>query len=531
MFFFKIIMKTKSYLYLIVWGIFIGSCAYMIPYFSNDYRYMLIQGTDVPVASLSDIVVSQWEHYFYWGGRAVAHTIAQVLLYFGKNVSAFTSACCYLAIIILCVSLGAGKTPLACIKKLTLVPCVIVTMALWLCLRIYGEVVFMLVSSCNYLYTTCIVLLFLVPYRIAIIKDQMHGAVCGVLMFLLGILAGWTNENTGLAACVAVFGVMLWCHRQKRLRSWMILAAIGLVAGYLLLMLSPGNSARLDSMESGGFTFLSHLPSAIKIYFATLLTQLPLLFAIAYMCYRIIKGGALKQDKIGFYAVMWLFATGFISLSVMLGSPNFPNRSTAPFTIFEAATLVGLYFYAKEHEVVILPKKAVIALSILCALYTIPTAINTLQGYYQAMLDGRARDFEIASQIADGKKDLVVKPFHVKTSKYLFIGDVRAQKTYFANLLVQKFYKVHSVRRSCNYVFPWYSYDYIVFASHKESVCTLDRGDPEDPQDKLNQAYDVQHPKEIARLKFPKDGSYTKEQFILDMKLLGMDNAQDYLSK
>ncbi len=524
-------MRTKSYLYLIAWGIFIASCAYMIPYFSNDYRYMLIQGSDVPVSSLSDIAVSQWEHYFYWGGRAVAHTIAQLLLFFGKNVSAIATAVCYLSIVILCISLGSGRTPLECIKRLTLVPCVIVTMALWLCLRIYGEVVFMLVSSCNYLYTTCIVLLFLVPFRIAITDDRRHGVVFGLLMPLLGIIAGWTNENTGLAACVAVFAADIWCLRQKRLRSWMITASAGLVIGYLLLMLSPGNSARLDSMESGGFTFIGHLPAAIKIYFSTLLTQLPLLAAMAYMVLRIIKSGALKYDKTGFYAVIWLFATGFISLSVMLGSPNFPNRSTAPFTIFTAATLAGLYFYAREHEVALLPKKAVLALGILCALYTIPTAVNTVQGYYQAMLDGRARDFEIASQIADGKKDLVVKPFHVKTSKYLFIGDVRAQKTYFANLLVQKFYKIHSIRRSCNYEFPWYSYDYMVFASHKESVCTLDRGDPEDPRDKLNQAYDLQHPKEIARLKFPKDGSYTKEQFILDMKQSGMDNAGDYLSE
>ncbi len=524
-------MRTKSYLYLLVWGIFIAACAYMIPYFSNDYRYMLIQGSDAMVTSLSDIVTSQWQHYFYWGGRAVAHTIAQLLLFWGKNVSAITTALCYLAVILLCISLGSGKTPIACLKSLKLVPCVIVTMALWLCLRIYGEVVFMLVSSCNYLYTTCLVLLFLVPFRIAITEDKEHGLVFAFLMFLLGMIAGWTNENTGLAACAAVFFVDLWCFKKKRLRSWMVCASLGLVIGYLLLMLSPGNSARLDSMESGGFTFLGHLPAAIKIYFSTLLTQLPLLIAIAYLCYRIIKSGAIKQHKLGFYAVLWLFLTGFISLSVMLGSPNFPNRSTAPFTIFSAACLVGLYFYAKEHELEILPKKGVVALSLLCVLYTIPTAINTLQGYYQAMLDGRARDFEIASQIADGKKDLVVKPFHVKTSKYLFIGDVRAQKTYFANLIVQKFYKVHSIRRACNYVFPWYSYDYMIWAKHDESVCTKDRGDPEDPQDKLNQAYDVEHPKEIARLKFPKDGSYSKEQFILDMKLLGMDNAEAFLKE
>lgn len=62
-----------------------------------------------------------------------------------------------------------------------------------------------------------------------------------------------------------------------------------------LLMLSPGNNARLQSMEDGAF--LGHFPSVAEIYFATLLTQLPFAFLACVFCiYRIVKSGVLKKD-------------------------------------------------------------------------------------------------------------------------------------------------------------------------------------------------------------------------------------------
>ena len=156
-------MISKSYIWLLIWGLFIGSCAYLIPYFTNDYRYLMIQGTDDLVKSFSDIIISQWRHYFEWGGRTPAHLIAQTLLYAGKGISAVASACCYITLILFIYYHAYGIKPT--LKGLKFMPLFFITMSLWLFLRIYGEVVFMLVSSCNYMFTTTIVLIFLLPYR------------------------------------------------------------------------------------------------------------------------------------------------------------------------------------------------------------------------------------------------------------------------------------------------------------------------------------------------------------------------------
>lgn len=525
----NMLLRLRSYGYLLIWGLFIASCAYMIPYFSNDYRYMLIQGKDVLVTSFGDIAISQWNHYFFWGGRAVAHTIAQILLFIGKPWSAVISALCYLTLILCCVALACGTSLKEQLRSPNFVGIWIVTMALWLCLRIYGEVVFMLVSSCNYLFTTTIVLIFLIPYRLSFSKDIVRGWLFASGFFLLGILAGWSNENTGFAACLGVGICCLYALKNKKLRFWHISGALGLGAGYLLLMLSPGNEARLSSMEDGGFTFLGHLPAALKILGVTLLTQLPLILALIYCVYRLVKKKVQKSDLKNWYVLWWLFAIGAVSLVIMLASPNFPSRTTAPFTIFTAVFLTGLIFTAQKNEVRLLPHSLFLLFNFLLVMYTVFTFGNTLISYHQAMNDARSRDLEIASQLAEGKKDLVVQPFHVKTSKYLFIGDVRAQKSYFANGILAKFYKVHSIRRSCNYKFAWYPYDVMVFAENTQPVCSGDRGDPEDPGDPLNRQYLLKHPEEISKLSFKKNASFSERDFVENMKASGLSDVENYL--
>lgn len=520
-------MRGKSLIYLMAWFCLVAACAYMSPYFSNDYRYMLVQGGEGMVGSLGDIVISQWNHYFMWGGRTVAHTIAQTLLYIGKPWSALMGALCYLTLVLTIYAHALGRVPSW--RELRLPPLFMITLMLWLCLRVFGEVTFMLVSSCNYLYTTTLVMIFLLPLRMSLNPDaKEHGALFGMGMFALGILAGWTNENTGFAACLGTGAIGWWLLRTRRLRLWHVMAGAGLGIGYLLLMLSPGNAARLEFMEENGYTFLGHLSKALGIYFITLATQLPILLSALFMGVRLYRAGAHRKAPSLWYGALWEMLVAFLALTVMLGSPNFPGRSAAPFTFFAIASMTGMYALAESTGTALLPRAA---RNLLCALgvaFMIPTMGNTLLAYHQAMEDGHARDLEIASKIASGERDLVVAPFHVQTSKYVFIGDVRAQKIYFANGILKNFYHVNSLRRRCNFAVPKL-YDFMYLQDFGDEVCTGDRGDPLDPADAMNRAYLLDHPDEIAHLKFPKKGGYTKEMFVADMTALGLENADGYL--
>ena len=488
-------MSKKSFYYLIFWGFLIGFCAYLIPYFSNDYRYMLIQGSDTPVKSFGDIFVSQYRHYFEWGGRTVAHTIAQILLYLGKIPSAIASGLCFITLVLFIYFHGFSQK--ASLKNLRFLPLVFITMGLWLCLRIFGEVVFMLVSSCNYMFTTTLILIFLLPFRLSIQEKKYEGSILfAVGMFFFGIAAGWCNENTGFAICFMTGLLGLWLLKTKRLLLWHVSGGIGLGIGFLLLALSPGNEARLEFMEDNGFDFWGHLPKAISIFNTTLLEHLPLLLVLCFLLFKILRKSYHKKYAYDFYGALWLFGIALSSIFIMIFSPNFPARAATPFTIFTIASILSLanIFY-KEKENIIPHKLKVISL-VLAIAYFVPTMGNTIYAYTLLNEDAQKRVNEILEQKDKGIDNLVVKPFRVMTSKYVFVGDLRAQKQYFANLIIAKYYGVNSIRRSCNYDFPsTASHDYAFFARiNKDGVCSLDRGDPEDPNDELNKAYLKAHP-------------------------------------
>lgn len=76
-------------------------------------------------------------------------------------------------------------------------------------------------------------------------------------MFILGVLAGDSNENT--ICWIGLSGLLYLVHyrKQKKLESWMAAGMAGLAMGYGLLMLSPGNVIRMkESGETFQFLFL-----------------------------------------------------------------------------------------------------------------------------------------------------------------------------------------------------------------------------------------------------------------------------------
>lgn len=496
-------MLNKTNFFILVWALFVFACAAMSPYFSNDYRYMLIEGTNDLVTNFSDIVLSQWRHYFDWGGRTPDHVLAQWLLLIGKPYSAVFTGIGYALLIMLIYCHGFGNR--LSFHNLRLAPVAFIALGLWLCLREYGEVVFMLVTSCNYFFTTILILGFLLPYRLTFNcgYQRKDSVFFTVLMFIVGILAGWCNENTGFAVSLGIGAVCLYDLIKKQLTFWEFFGGLGFAIGYLLLVLSPGNAARLDYMKAGGdFDYFEHIFSALKVFGLSLLTQLPLLIAFLFMLFKV-KSDCFQIGRANrWYASLWLFAIGFLSLFIMVFSPNFPARSAAPFTVFIIASILALYKYYEEREMRVLSPFVFRIFSIVAVCYCVTSMANTAYGYYQLHQDQKVRTAEIDSQLKEGSRALIVHPFNVKTNKYIFVSDVRAAKNYWVNNIVKRYYNVESIRRTCNYEKSFWAFDFLPYTQVGRPVCEGDRGDPEDPRDPLNIEYLRTHKEEIKSLKF-----------------------------
>ena len=97
---------------------------------------------------------------------------------------------------------------------------------------------------------------------------------------------------------------------------------------------------------------------------------------------------------------------------------------------------------------------------------------NTLYCYYEVKQDVKVRESQINSQLDKNIKDLVVTPFRITNSKYLYIADVRASTSHWSNRILQKFYKVDSIRRSCDADGSHIAYDFMPLQFVKpEGIC------------------------------------------------------------
>lgn len=430
-------------------------CSYLTPYFGNDFRYLLIQGTHDLVGSCSDILLSQWQHYFEWGGRTVNHLLAQWLLYIGKPLQSVITAAGFCAVIYMISALGCGSLRPRKQKPSHLIFAFLI---LWLCLRAFGEVVINVVSSANYLFSTLIIMLFLLPFRQSLGEQAVRGGkILAVLMLPLGIAAGWCNENTGFAVVcmVGLFNLrLLW---QRRLQPWQFTGGVGLLAGYILLMLAPGNRARLEFIEQKGFDFSEHFwDSTLGVVGLTLLLQHVLLLTLILALRALQDNGLLSLKRPQVRAGLWLCTVGFLSFLIMLASPTIPARSAAPLTIITCAGVLALKGELEMRGIRLLPRMLSRICYAVCLPFVLITAFNMTQSYYQAYLDNKVRGLELIVQLQQGRQDLQVHPLNVKNSRYVYIADVHQDPNFWANHNVAMFYNVRSIVRTCDNVKgPW----------------------------------------------------------------------------
>ena len=461
-------VSIRSYIFLLLWFAFVALCTIAIPYFANDFRYMLIQGTHEVVGSLSDVLVSQYEHYFNWGGRSVAHTIAQLMLWWGKPIAAVSQAFCYVLLIAFIYFNAYGIAPTL---RLRFMPIFIITVLLFTQMRGYGEVVFNVVSSANYLYTTTLVLMFILPYRISLERElTLSPFVLWPLIIVLGLVAGWTNENTAAAVAAGLGIYLLYNLKTKRLKVWQCLGYLAFLLGFALLILAPGNAARFVNMEEHGFNWFHHLSSTLKI-FATTLCLSFILLGLSWLYLSKIQRYCLQVVKPGAYYGGLLFGgMGLLSLILMIFSPNFPIRSTVPFSILLITALIGWRdIILQRQESVFSPQLTKVTLYV-ASLYLLVFTVNTMYGAIILAQDYKGRTNEVLAQLEAKQKVITVTPLEITTSRYIFVADVRHNPDYWTNKIVTNFLQLESIARTCDYPKTSLNRDLILFSLPRQAT-------------------------------------------------------------
>lgn len=291
-----------------------------VPIMMDDEWYSTILSDETPLTSLKDIFQAQIWHYQNWGGRTVAHTIAQIIfLYMSEPAS---DALNVVLIVLLAWMINAviechGRWQFAFVT-LT-VGFLHGLNANWK-MSMYWQT-----GACNYLYTTVITLAFLWMYLRTV--DEEKKDIPGSVLWaaLLGLLTGWTNENMGPAVWLLTVFVMIDRKRRKRaVKLWIVIGSAFCLAGSILMIAAPGNIMRSVEVANNSYGILWRLflrmygvcKGAWEYLFPTILVT-----AVVLLVNICVLGNRLNRKE------FLLLVGAVLSWGAMVLSPHYPDRA------------------------------------------------------------------------------------------------------------------------------------------------------------------------------------------------------------
>ena len=395
----------------------------LMPIVADDYSYKfiwdgagqgnLINGIDPtrlqPVESFADILNSQWQHYFSWGGRTVAHLLVQLFVWQNKIFFDAANVLVFAGLVLLIFKIGTGL-PLRAMKKSYLL---MILAGIYFCAPSLIITTIWLTGTCNYLWMSALELLFLLPFA----QAYRHQPLVPCSLFLvpcLGLLAGWSIEP---GAAVTIFVTLMFVmhfHREKNLQPWMKLGFIFLLVGFALLILAPGNLHRAELIAD-------HLPpSKLEMLHANFFGGfLPVFVREAILFVPIIFYFVkAKTSPQATKFILTFAAASVLSLAVMMCAPIFPERAGFPSTIFLlVASLAAL------KEILPLAENFFLRRMKLVALFALVWSMSLLGCLYVEYSFHNQMDARIKIVAAHKNDDLiVVPPIKLPTWSEKFLG-------------------------------------------------------------------------------------------------------------
>lgn len=386
-----------------------------IPLIGDDFVYSFIYLSTDRVTSLSDILISQQIHYQVWGGRSIVHFIDQALLLINNPLTIDILNSIAFVGLILCMQLHITGRLKFSIKLYTLLYTL-----MWLTQPAFAETTLWITGSANYLWGTLIILTYILPYRLYKNKQvpTIKSILSAILMFLIGIAAGWTNENTA-AAMIVIIALFLYYYKRNNwiIKPWTYCGLIGATIGYIAMIIAPGNLARAEGTSNSLFMAVYRLLTHTQT-FVDYLGVVNLGTIILYILYNRFA----KKKKRTTLHLAFIYLIGvFISIYIMVMSPSFPARAWFG-TIVLNIIVLGIFFHnlkAKEQFVYNI-KNSIVAFCVISFSFAFYEACKDVNEIDKIWKD---RMIAIETSKSNGDSIIVFDEYQAKT-KY-GLGDAR----------------------------------------------------------------------------------------------------------
>lgn len=301
----KILVLISAYVIMVVLN-------FLTPLIADDIEYMY------KTSSFSSILHDEYTQYMTWTGRSVVHIIARLFLLMPKTVFNLVNPLIYVLLTLLIYKMTTKDNTTFYSFKYFLI-----NVFLWLFVPAFGQTILWETGAANYLWGGIIVVSFLFLYHRYYEKEQelsFNPIVNSILLLILGILAGWCNENTSGGMILIVLGYLYFYYQKKKpLRLWMFTGLLGAIFGLFMMVTAPGNAVRATYFARSQWSLPRKLYSGVFSITKTLYENSLALFVL--MAVLIVLGIFFSKHKEWLrLSYIYLFA-GIATIYVLSLSP------------------------------------------------------------------------------------------------------------------------------------------------------------------------------------------------------------------
>lgn len=431
----KLKLSKKNQKRLILFSIFAMMLIlnFLTPLIADDYSYSF--GADGErITNIIDIVIRQVDHWLTWGGRNVAHFIANFFLMYPKAIFNVLNSLMYTALVYLIYKHSQTTKE----EKPLLI--LLIHLGLYFLTPVFGQNCIWLIGSCNYLWTTVIILSFLLMYRENYKKKDTILLTVG--MFLLGILAGWTNENTAFGLIVVAVLSMIAYKGKGKLPKYKISGLIGSIIGFIMMIVAPGNFIRSEAFAEET-SFIVKIIKRICNATIDIMDLIPVLVITAIVLLSIYIYKKKKIDK-----RVWIYLiAAFLTIYAMVLSPTFPERAWFGVVVFMMiAIMTMLYNIEGIHKVFNL---ILIDIAIISSIYYVGDYLNLADNINELRTTWEYRIATIEEGKQNGQTEFEFSEYVTNNPKSPQYGlaDISIEAHSWPNDAVEKYYGIDSLKR------------------------------------------------------------------------------------
>lgn len=417
------------------------------PLIADDYYRFLIFGEEKKITSFIDLYISVKNSYFNFMGRILPDIISRsFILINNKIIFNMVNSFMFIIFIMSIIKVAIGK------EKITLYLFIFSTTIFWIFAPEFGQNCLWSDGSVVYMWSCTFLLIFMIPYRLDFEDAFLYknNTIFKKIFFVYAFLCGLCHEVYSLLAIV--FSCIYFFTKIKNrlhIDKSFYYGFLGIVMGYSILFLSPGNKIRMNSHPLNEnvsfFEKISHRFDAIRWVLENYFGSMLIISSI--LIFVILLKKFIYKKKISYILYISILICIFTACLFLL-FPSVPIRTYLIFFVFNLVIII----YCCNFIFSIMPSRFnyfLIFINVLLCIYSISIYKNVYMELKRIYEISVYREYVIKDQIKKSIYEIDNLPKIITDNRYMpmyELDDISNDPNNWVNKAVAIYYNAKTVR-------------------------------------------------------------------------------------